>query len=110
MGMASLPVDPSPTDYGTTTLATRSRFEVLERLRDGFVAVLIASSAQLLIAGIQLGLDQEKSDFPAPILAMAAVFLVFSLLGCVIPELEYFYRKRLKRAVSITNSLWAPTC
>ena len=61
----------------------------------------MALVAQLLIAAIQLGLDREKSDFPAPILAMAAVFLVFSACGCAVPGLEDFYRKRLRRAVSV---------
>jgi hypothetical protein len=74
--------------------------ELLGRLQDGLVAVLIAFLAQLLIAGIQLGLDHEESDFPAPILAMAGVFLVFATSGCVIPGLEEFYKKRLKPAVS----------
>ncbi len=60
----------------------------------------MAFVAQLLIVGIQLGLDQEGSDFPAPILAMVVVFLVFSITGCAITGLEDFYRKRLKRAVS----------
>lgn len=70
------------------------------RIQDGFIAVVIALLAQLLIAGIQLGLDQESSDFPAPILAMAAVFLAFSVGGVIIPGLEEFYIQRLKRPVS----------
>lgn len=70
------------------------------KLQDGVVAVFLAFAAQLLIAGIQHGLDQEKTDFPAPILAMAAVFLAFSIAGIILPGVEDFYRKRLKRAVS----------
>ncbi len=60
----------------------------------------MAFIAQLLIAVIQLGLDHETSDFPAPILAMAVVFLFFSISGCALPGLEGFYRKWLKPAVS----------
>jgi hypothetical protein len=101
MPSSSLPVHSSPsTGIGATQPASQQRRELLDRLRDGLVAILIAFLAQLLIAGIQLGLDQEKSDFPAPILAMAAVFLVFAICGCAIPGLEEFYRKRLKPAVS----------
>jgi hypothetical protein len=59
----------------------------------------MAFVAQLLIAGIQLGLDQETSDFPAPILAMVVVFMVFSISGCAIPGLEDFYKAWLKPAV-----------
>ena len=61
--------------------------------------MVLAFAAQLLIAGIQLGLDQEGSDFPVPILGMAAVFLLFSATVVAFPGLEDFYRKRLKRAV-----------
>ncbi|KAH6624095.1 hypothetical protein B0J18DRAFT_427243 [Chaetomium sp. MPI-SDFR-AT-0129] len=73
------------------------------RIQDGFIAVVIALLAQLLIAGIQFGLNQESSDFPAPILAMAVVFLVFSFGGVVIPGLEEFYAKRLKRPTELLN-------
>jgi hypothetical protein len=88
------------TGIGATRPASQERRELLDKLQHGVVAVLIAFLAQLLIAGIQLGLDQERSGFPAPILAMAAVFLVFAICGCTIPGLEEFYRKRLKPAVS----------
>jgi hypothetical protein len=56
--------------------------------------------AQLLIAGIQLGLDKEQSDFPAPIITMTGVFVLFWMAGCIITGVEDFYHKRLKRAVS----------
>ncbi|KAL2134658.1 hypothetical protein VTI74DRAFT_11236 [Chaetomium olivicolor] len=67
------------------------------------LAVFIAFAAQLLIAGIQHGLNREGVDFPAPILAMATVFLVFSMAGVVLPGVEDFYRKRLKRATELLN-------
>jgi hypothetical protein len=70
----------------------------------------MALVAQLLIAAIQLGLDQENSDFPAPIVAMAAVFLVFSVCGCAVPGLEDFYKKRLRRAVSEMPGLLLRVC
>lgn len=99
--MASLPVRPPPsTSPGTAASLSREWVDLLERLRDGAIAVVIALVTQLLIAAIQLGLDQEKSEFPAPILAMAAVFLFFTICGCAIPGLEEFYVKRLRRAVS----------
>jgi hypothetical protein len=86
-------------DVRATTPPSCPRPGLLERLRDGLVAVFVGFIAQLLIAGIQLGLNQEKSEFPAPILAMVGVFLLFSGTGCALPGLEDFYRKRLKRAV-----------
>jgi hypothetical protein len=102
--MALLPVRPPPsTSLVTAALLSREWVDLLERLRDGAIAVVIALVAQLLIAAIQLGLDQEKSEFPAPILAMAAVFLFFTICGCVAPGLEELYNKRLRRAVS-TNA------
>lgn len=72
--------------------------------RDGLLAVLIALLAQLIIAGIQHGLDEEGIDFPASILAMAGVFAMLSVFGWVIPGMEVFYRQRLKRAVRMTGN------
>jgi hypothetical protein len=97
----------SPPDaaLGTTPLPPQARLEFLAELRDGVIALFMAFIAQLLIAGIQFGLDQEKSDFPAPILAMATVFLLFSISGCVMPGVDDFYRRRLKRPVSVMPEL-----
>lgn len=105
---SSSPVHSSPsTSVGATQPAFQDRREARERLQDGLTAVFIAFLAQLLIGGIQLGLDQGKSDFPAPILAMAGMFLVFAIGGCAIPELEQFYKKRLRRAVSgLASNPW----
>jgi hypothetical protein len=99
--MASLPMQ-SPPDaaLGKTALPSQTRLEFLGKLKDGSIAVFMAFIAQLLIAGIQFGLDQEKSDFPAPILAMATVFLLFSISGCLMPGVDDFYKRRLKRPVS----------
>lgn len=98
---------PPDSTLGATPLPSPARVEFLAKLQDGFIAVFMAFIAQLLIAGIQFCLDQEKSDFPAPILAMAAVFLLFSISGCVVPGVDDFYKRRLKRAVStILYSLW----
>jgi hypothetical protein len=74
----------------------------LAKLWDALIALFIAFVAQLLIAGIQCALGGGKVDFPASILAMAAVFVVFSVSGCILPGVEDFYRKHLKRAVSTT--------
>jgi hypothetical protein len=78
----------------------RLPFWLPDRIQNGLIAVVMAFLSQLLIAGIQLGLDREGSDFPAPILAMAGVFVCFSISGCIIPGVEGFYRRRLKHAVS----------
>lgn len=78
--------------------------EFLLRISDGLLALFIAFLAQLLIAGIQCALDGEGIDFPASILAMAAVFIAFSVAGCAFPGVDGFYQKRLKRAVSIPPS------
>ena len=105
--MASRPAVHSPptTDLGDTTLPSstecRPSQKLLARFWDGVVAIIIALVAQLLIVGIQCALGGESVDFPASILAMAAVFVVFSVSECVLPGVEDFYRKRLKRAVSV---------
>lgn len=71
------------------------------QLWDGVVATLLICMAQLLIAGIDLMLDNHSVDFPPSILAMVAVFAVLSACGCVMPRLEEFYQKHLSRAVSV---------
>jgi hypothetical protein len=109
--MASLPVcSPPATSFGSATPPAREGSCLLQRLLDGVIALVMALVAQLLIAAIQLGLDQENSDFPAPIVAMAAVFLVFSVCGCAVPGLEDFYKKRLRRAVSEMPGLLLRVC
>lgn len=78
--------------------------DVRVKLCDGLLAVLIALVAQLLMTGVQYGLNKGGVDFPASILAMAGVFVVFSLAGCIVPGVEQFYRRRLKRAVSTATT------
>lgn len=103
--MASQPAVRSPhiADLGTPTQPYPERRpspERLAKLGDGTIAIFIAFVAQLLIAGFQCGLGGGRVDFPASILAMAAVFVIFSVSGCVLPGVEDFYCKRLKGAVS----------
>ena len=66
---------------------------------DGIVATVLVLVAQLLIAGIDLMLDDHSVDFPPSILAMGALFVVTSAVGCVVPGLEGIYQRRLSRAV-----------
>lgn len=83
--------------------ACQCRWGLSESVRDGLLAIFMALLAQVLIAGIQLGLDREGSDFPAPILAMAGVFVLFSSSSWFIPAAEDFYRRRLRRPVSASS-------
>ncbi|KAK4187524.1 hypothetical protein QBC35DRAFT_384686 [Podospora australis] len=76
----------------------------LTRLTDGCTAIAIALVAQLLIAVVDHILGRTKVDFPPSILAMAAVFGVVSLSGCILgTRVETFYRNRLKRAADLLN-------
>jgi hypothetical protein len=79
--------------------------QALARLWDGVLVLVICLVAQLLIAGIEDGLDELQCPFPPAILAMLAVFAVMSTLGCAWKELEPFYDKHLRSAVSGN-----PTC
>ena len=81
-------------------LPPQSHREARRRISDGLVAVLIATVAQLLLAGIQYVLDERGVDFPPSIVAMTGIFIVFSVSGYFISGVEDFYRKRLRRAVS----------
>ncbi|KAJ4392389.1 hypothetical protein N0V85_007095 [Neurospora sp. IMI 360204] len=90
--------------------ATRQRYARLRnnlkghtQLWDGVAATLLVIVAQLIIAGIDFMLDNRSVDFPPSILAMAAVFVVFSACGCVIPTLEGIYQRRLSRATNLLN-------
>lgn len=89
------------------SLAHGSHLNALIRFKDGIIAVVIAFLAQLLIAGIQY-LLHGAVDFPPSILAMAGVFVALSMAGWVIPGIEEFYQKRIKRAVSAAGQgcLW----
>lgn len=96
-----------PTDLESLTTHSRHPqttiplpLDLLRRLCDGVSFIAISLVAQLLIAGIQLGLDAENIDFPASILAMAVVFVIFSVIGAIIPGVENWYWRWLKRPVS----------
>ncbi|KAK3953896.1 hypothetical protein QBC32DRAFT_386306 [Pseudoneurospora amorphoporcata] len=89
---------------------TRQRYASLRdnlknqtQLWDGVVATLLVLVAQLLIAGIDLMLDDHGVDFPPSILAMGAVFVVTSAVGCLVPGLERIYQRRLSRATNLLN-------
>ncbi|KAK4135274.1 hypothetical protein BT67DRAFT_377824 [Trichocladium antarcticum] len=106
--MASQPAVRSPhiAHLGTPTQPYRERRpspERLAKLGDGAIAIFFAFVAQLLIAGFQCGLGGGRVDFPASILAMAAVFVIFSVSGCILPGVEDFYCKRLKGATDLLN-------
>ncbi|KAK1782620.1 hypothetical protein QBC45DRAFT_367520 [Copromyces sp. CBS 386.78] len=73
------------------------------QLWDGVVATLLVLVAQLLIAGIDLMLDDHSVDFPPSILAMGAVFVVTSAVGCLVPGLEGIYQRRLSRPTNLLN-------
>lgn len=77
------------------------RFRRQIQLWDGVVASLLVLIAQLVIAGIDLMLDDHAVDFPPSILAMVAVFIIVSAMGCVIARLEGWYQSKLSRAVSV---------
>ncbi|KAA8628287.1 hypothetical protein SMACR_08819 [Sordaria macrospora] len=70
---------------------------------DGIVATVLVLVAQLLIAGIDLMLDDHSVDFPPSILAMGALFVVTLAIGCVVPGLEGIYQRRLSRATNLLN-------
>lgn len=82
----------------TSTHWTHS--EPVSRLVNGSVALVLAFLAQFLIAGIEYLLGDSSVDFPPSILAMALVFMLFSVCGCILPGTEALYRKRLRCAVS----------
>lgn len=75
--------------------------DMVSRLWNGFVAVVIALVAQLLLAGIHSLLDSSEVDFPPTILAMTGVFVLLSVCGCIMPGVDSFYRKHLQGAVSL---------
>lgn len=72
-------------------------------LRDGLIAVAMTLVAQLLTAAFQVALDRDNSDFPAPILAMAAVFFLFWMLEHIVGGVDEWYSKYLESAVSVAG-------
>ena len=99
-------ISPSSTTETRPQRYARSLRNYLHNLKghkqiwDGVVATVIVLIAQLIIAAIDLMLDNHSVDFPPSILAMVAVFVVLSAMGCVVPRLEEFYQNHLSRAVS----------
>jgi hypothetical protein len=93
-----------PRDTGSASTATAPNQPCPEwRLRDGLIAVVMALVAQLLTAAFQVALDRDNSDFPAPILAMAAVFLLFWMLEQIVGGVDEWYSKYLESAVSVAG-------
>ncbi|KAK3368727.1 hypothetical protein B0H63DRAFT_529093 [Podospora didyma] len=76
---------------------------MFSNLWDGFMFLVIVVVAQILIAGIQSVLDDNGVDFPPSILAMAGVFLVFSVAGSILPGVEDFYQKWLRSSANLLN-------
>ncbi|KAK3399453.1 hypothetical protein B0T20DRAFT_198917 [Sordaria brevicollis] len=70
---------------------------------DGVVASLLVLLAQLIIAGIDLMLDDHSVDFPPSILAMVSVFVIVSAMGCVVARMEGWYQKYLNKATNLLN-------
>ncbi|KAK0737233.1 hypothetical protein B0T21DRAFT_286125 [Apiosordaria backusii] len=88
----------------TGTVPPRPYRELLSRAYDGGIAVGIAFVAQFLMAGIQLVLSvSNKVEFPPSVVAMAAIFGLFCVFGCIFPGTEDFYRNRLKRPADLLN-------
>lgn len=111
---SSLPVTnttPVATMSTSTAASVRCFFmrsqcaEMAARLRDGLIAVAIGLLAQPLLAVIQHLLNQTPVDFPPSVLAMAFVFSVSLLCGCLFTGADAFYKTHLMPAVSHSQSL-----
>lgn len=99
--MASLPARLPPTTSLVSAKPSSREWALLrERLQDVLIAIVMVFFAQLLIATVQLALNRENADFPATILAMAGLFVVFSISDFFFPGLGRVYTRWLQRPVS----------
>ena len=85
---------------GPPSSARQPSIKLLTRLWDGMVALLLASVAQFLIAGIERLLEDNSAEFPASILAMAFVFCSIWISGLLVSGVDEFYERHLRCAVS----------
>ncbi|KAK3681614.1 hypothetical protein B0T22DRAFT_494639 [Podospora appendiculata] len=99
----SLPAARPSSTMTTSTVAKLQLPVLLQRLCDGFQAIMLVIVAQCLIAGIEYVLGDKSHEYPPAILAMASVFMGFWLCGCFVPGTEEFYRKRLRCAADLLN-------
>lgn len=69
-------------------------------LWNGTVVVLVTIFATFLVSGLQMVQNMLGCPFPAQMLGMLLVFVVFLVSGWVKPGVETFYANHLKKPVS----------
>jgi hypothetical protein len=69
----------------------------------GLVALLMFFVAQILMMGLEQALSKASLRFPAAIVAMFVVFLIFLQTGYAWLGMVRFYQKHLRGPVSIPS-------